>query len=137
MLGGEIADDRVRLPEHEAVVVDSRHEPGGIHPQILRRLVDAVLKAGIDALVLDPQFLGRPQHLLDVDRVGSSPDLQHSETNCLTIAAGIAGDEVTAVELPDKLRAAELVVVVDRDHAMPAPLQLLDYRGLESAVLDG
>src|SRR5437899_2255237 len=55
---------------------------------------------------------------------------------CLAIAPRVARDEVAAVELPDELRAAELVVVVDRDDAMAAALQLLQRRGGEAAFLD-
>src|SRR5258706_16197365 len=35
----------------------------------------------------------------------------------LTVPARVAGDEVAAVELPDHLRRAELVVVIDFDDA--------------------
>src|SRR5687767_15896260 len=46
-----------------------------------------------------------------------------SEPDGLPIAARIAGGEVAAVEPPDELRAAELVVIVDGDDAVPAALQ--------------
>ena len=48
------------------------------------------------------------------------------ETYCLPVAAWIAGGEVAAVELPDHLAAAELVVVVHRHDAVAAALQLLE-----------
>src|SRR6266540_6968004 len=57
------------------------------------------------------------------------------ETYCLPVAARIAGGEVAAVELPDHLTAAELIVVVHRHDAVPAAPQLLD-RGGGEAVLD-
>src|SRR6266513_1214446 len=57
------------------------------------------------------------------------------ETYCLPVAARIAGGKVAAVELPDHLAAAELVVVVHGDDAMPAALQLLE-RSSGEAVLD-
>src|SRR6185295_14655308 len=43
-----------------------------------------------------------------------------SEPDGLAVAARVAGDEVTAIQLPDRLAAAELVVVVDGDDAVPA-----------------
>src|SRR5216684_2665369 len=46
------------------------------------------------------------------------------EANGLPVPAGIARAAVAAVELPDELRAAELVVVVDRDDAMAAAFEL-------------
>src|SRR4029434_294514 len=57
------------------------------------------------------------------------------ETYCLAVAARIAGGEVTAIELPDHLAAAELVVVVHRHDLVAAALQLLE-RGRREAVLD-
>src|SRR5919109_2127013 len=58
-----------------------------------------------------------------------------SETYCFPVAARIAGGEVTAVELPDHLAAAELVVVVHRHDPVTALLQLVE-RGRGEAVLD-
>src|SRR5205823_9840267 len=82
------------------------------------------------------ELFRRPERLLDVHRIDASPDLQHLEPHCLTIAPRVARDEVAAVELPDELRRSELVVVVDLDDAMAAPLQLVQRRGGESALLD-
>src|SRR5258705_13395274 len=50
------------------------------------------------------------------------------ESYCLSISARIAGREVAAVELPDELRGAELVVVVHGHDPVPAALQLRDRR---------
>src|SRR5688572_23846350 len=58
------------------------------------------------------------------------------ETDCLTVSARIARREIAAVELPDELRGSELVVVVDRDDAMAAALQLFQRRGREARFLD-
>src|SRR5512146_62654 len=55
------------------------------------------------------------------------------ETNRLSVAARIARREVAAVELPDHLRAAELVVVVDRDDAVAALLEALQGRRRKAA----
>jgi hypothetical protein len=64
--------------------------------------------------------------LSQVNRSIPRHDLRFSdawlETYCLPIAARIAGGEVAAVELPDHLTAAELVVVVHRHDAVPAAL---------------
>src|SRR6266545_5099766 len=65
----------------------------------------------------------------------SDPDFFGLETYCLPVAARIAGGEVAAVELPDHLAAAELVVVVHRHDAVPAALQLRE-RSSGEAVLD-
>src|SRR5438093_8897804 len=113
MLRREVAHDGVRLPKREAVVVDRRHEPGRVHAAVLRRRIDAVLHAGVDALVLEPELFGGPQRLLHVYGIDASPDLQHLEADGLSIAARVTRDEVAAVQAPDELRAAELVVVVD------------------------
>jgi hypothetical protein len=37
LLRGEIEQDRVRLPEHEAIVFEHRHLPVGIHRDVLGR----------------------------------------------------------------------------------------------------
>src|SRR4051812_31204572 len=74
--------------------------------------------------------LTRPQ-IFSID-----PRRQASESHRLAVAPWIAGDEVSAVQLPDCLAAAELVVVVDRDDAVAAALQLLEHCRLETVVLD-
>src|SRR5690606_21358908 len=58
-----------------------------------------------------------------------------SESDRLPVAARIARREIAAVQLPDKLRAAELVVIVHRHDPMPARLQCFDG-GRREAVLD-
>src|SRR5688572_20755532 len=73
--------------------------------------------------------LTRPQIL------STSPPRQASVAHRLAVAPQVAGGEVAAVELPDHLAAAELVVVVDRDHLVAAPAQLLDGAG-RHVVLD-
>src|SRR5579859_4985445 len=67
----------MRLPEDKAVVLDRGNESGGIHLQVLRRLVDAELQPRIDALVLEAELLHRPERLLHVDGIYAAPDLEH------------------------------------------------------------
>src|SRR5690606_7228301 len=77
---GKITHDGVRLPQHEAIVLEGRHEAVRVQAAVLRRIDHAELHAGIDALVGEPELLRRPQHLLDVDRVRPPPDAQHAQT---------------------------------------------------------
>src|SRR5437868_8388228 len=55
----------------------------------------------------------------------------------LPIAPRIARDEVAALERPDELRAAELVVVIEGHDAMAAALQLFQGRGRKTVFLNG
>src|SRR5256885_566538 len=73
--------------------------------------------------------LTRPQ-IFSID-----PQRQALEPHRLAVAPRVAGDQISTVQLPDRLAAAELVVVVDRDDAVTAALQLLEHRGLKSVVL--
>src|SRR5439155_24523192 len=66
----------------------------------------------------------------------SVPVSSVSEADRLAVAARVARGEVAAVELPDELPAAELVVIVDGHDAVAAALQLVDDRRLKPAVLD-
>src|SRR5262245_21216747 len=54
------------------------------------------------------------------------------ETHRLPVASRSTGGEVAAVELPDHLAAAELVVVVHRHDVVPAALQLIKRGGREA-----
>src|SRR5712691_5730223 len=54
----------------------------------------------------------------------------------LTIPARVARCEIAAVELPEELRGAELVVVVHGDDPVPAALQLGERLRGEIALLD-
>jgi len=66
MLVHEIADDGVRFPEHEPIVVDCRHQAVRIPAAILRRVDDPEWAAGVDALVkdgyADPDHLAIGEH---------------------------------------------------------------------------
>src|SRR5260221_6272092 len=59
-----------------------------------------------------------------------------SEPYGLSIPTRIACSQVAAVQLPDQLPAAELVVVVHGDDPVPAALQLTEYRRGELAFFD-
>src|SRR5687768_12411755 len=58
------------------------------------------------------------------------------EADRLSVAARIARRQIAAVELPDELRRAELVVVVDVHDAMAAALELLQGLRGEASFLD-
>src|SRR5262249_30660126 len=76
MLGCEVAHDRIRFPQQEAVVfLERRHEAVRVHRQVGGLAVLAERAADVDALVLEPHFADRPHHLLHVRRGGSAPDL--------------------------------------------------------------
>src|SRR3954469_21783942 len=66
---------------------------------------------------------------LTVDRQPSS------EARGLAVPAWIAGREVAVIEAPDRLAAAELVVVIDGDYLVTPTAQLLQRR-LREALLD-
>src|SRR5512135_3645020 len=57
-----------------------------------------------------------------------------SESDGLPVASRVARGQIATVQLPDHLRAAELVVVVDRDDAVAAALQLLERRRRKAAL---
>src|SRR5882757_3512865 len=58
-----------------------------------------------------------------------------SETGGLPVAARVARRQIPVGKAPDRLTAAELVVVVDHDEIVAAPTQLVD-RCPREAVLD-
>src|SRR5450755_3044752 len=74
---GQIANDRVGLPKHEAIVLDGWHESVGIEAPVFRRVHHAEHATCIDALVWELHFLAAPENLLHIDRIVSSPDHQH------------------------------------------------------------
>src|SRR5579885_2233477 len=76
--GAEIAQDRVRFPDHRAAVLDGRHAAVGIHRAIGGVVVAAELAAPIDALVRLVDLGAEPQHLHYVRRAGPAPDLQQA-----------------------------------------------------------
>jgi hypothetical protein len=63
----EIAHDRVRFPQQEAVLFfERRHQAVGVHGEIGGLLVLAEDAADVDALVRQRELADRPHHLLHV-----------------------------------------------------------------------
>ena len=73
----EVAHDRVRFPQQEAVLFERRHQAVGVHGEIGGLLVLAEGAADVDALVRQLELADRPHHLLHVDRGVSPPDFDH------------------------------------------------------------
>jgi hypothetical protein len=73
----EVAHDRVRFPQQEAVLFERRHQAVGVHGEIGGFLVLAEGAADVDALVRQLELADRPHHLLHVDRGVSPPDFDH------------------------------------------------------------
>ena len=89
MAGAEVANDHVRLPQANAVVVlDRRHERVRVERAIGGRLHDAEPAAGLRALEREPELLRAPDHLADVDRAETTPDLQHAKPPSLARGRG-------------------------------------------------
>ncbi|KGD43639.1 hypothetical protein DO72_5833 [Burkholderia pseudomallei] len=76
----QIADDRVRFPEHEVAVHEHRHEAIRIQREEFGRLSRPESRPPIFALVCELQFRARPQHLADVDRRRLAEQFQHDES---------------------------------------------------------
>src|SRR5262249_42015938 len=87
----EVAHDRVRFPQQEAVLFERRHQAVGIHGEVGGLLVLAERTADVDALVRPPELADRPHHLLHVDRGVAPPDLDHgSALRSLVMAAWLS-----------------------------------------------
>jgi hypothetical protein len=52
----EVADDHVRFPEHEAVVLERRDASVRVERDVLRRIETPELATGVDALVRDAEL---------------------------------------------------------------------------------
>ncbi|KGS20454.1 hypothetical protein X941_5805 [Burkholderia pseudomallei MSHR5569] len=85
----QIADDRVRFPEHEVAVHEHRHEAIRIQREEFGRLSRPESRPPIFALVCELQFRARPQHLADVDRRRLAEQFQHDESPRSTITPTI------------------------------------------------
>src|SRR5215471_5462807 len=67
VFGREVAHDRVRFPQQEAVLFERRHQAVGVHGEIGGLLVLAEGAADVDALVRQLELADRPHNLLHVD----------------------------------------------------------------------
>ena len=79
---GQIADDGVGFPQHQAVVLDHRHQAVGIARPVGRGVDHAEGHAGVDPLIGEVGLAATPQHLLDVVGVGPAPDPEHQSSSC-------------------------------------------------------
>src|SRR6266567_3751632 len=77
VLRRKVANDRVRLPQDAAVVLDRRHPAVRVHLAVEGLVDDAELQPGVGALVGNLQLFERPENLLHVDRIDPAPELQH------------------------------------------------------------
>ena len=82
MLGTQIPDNRVALPQRVAVIVDGRHDAVRIHRAVPWLVVSAKRPADIGALEGHAAFISGPQRLLHVDRIGAAVDFQHGSPPC-------------------------------------------------------
>ena len=73
----QIANDRVRLPEHEITVDQHRHQAVRVHRLVLRRLNDAENAAGVEPFIGQSQLLAGEHDLLDVDRIDAAVNREH------------------------------------------------------------
>src|SRR5204863_2096951 len=74
VLGGEITHDRIRLPEHEAIILDRRHQCVGVETEVMGCLHDTECPTRVDSLVLESHLLAAPQYFLNIDRIVPAPD---------------------------------------------------------------
>ena len=75
--GREIAHAGVELPDHDAVVLDRRDPAVGVQRAIGVGVEAAEGAARVDPLMRQTELPHGPHHLLDVDRVGATPDPEH------------------------------------------------------------
>jgi hypothetical protein len=79
VLASEIAHDRIRLPQKEAILLlERRYEAIWIHRKIRCFLVLAERAADINALMLNLELADRPHRLLHIRRCIAAPDFDHS-----------------------------------------------------------
>jgi hypothetical protein len=77
VLGGEVANNHIRFPQHEAVVFQGRHAPIGILGQIVGRGIATKRPANVGARIRQAQLFQAPMDLLHVDGVGASQQFDH------------------------------------------------------------
>ncbi|MOA22348.1 hypothetical protein D3C78_1428980 [compost metagenome] len=78
MLRRQVADDAVGLPEHEAIVLDHRHQAVGVLRPVGRFVDHAERATGIDRFIGHTGLFRAPQRLAHVGRILPAPDLQHA-----------------------------------------------------------
>src|SRR4051812_30307631 len=73
----QVAQDRMRLPNNHAIVVDDRDLAVRVHGAKLRRVQAAELPACLDVPVHELQFADQPHDFLQIERALSTPDREH------------------------------------------------------------
>ncbi|MNV67635.1 hypothetical protein D3C71_1604430 [compost metagenome] len=66
MTGHEVAHDGVRLPQHEAIILNDRYATIGVHRPIFRGIDHTEGAACVHGLIIQAKLLGRPQRLPDI-----------------------------------------------------------------------
>src|SRR5207245_5140036 len=69
--------DRRRLVEDEAVLLEGRHPTVGVEPQVVRAAVRSLHHVELDELDLDPLLHARDAHAARVGRERMVVELQH------------------------------------------------------------
>src|SRR5262249_6028248 len=121
VLGREITHRRVALPDDAAAIVDGRHHAVGIHLEVPGLVVAAELAADIGALVGHAAFVGGPQHLHDVDRIGAAPDLHASSPSFSTAMLRYRRRSAAAAWCWDRHRAAVKPPRTEPANRLPTP----------------
>src|SRR5258705_2967555 len=88
MLLCEISNDHIRFPKPHVTIVDGRDEAVRIHGDMLRGVGHPEVTSGIDPFIIQAELVATPEHLLNIDRVSSAPNPEHSQRRM--IANGLA-----------------------------------------------
>src|SRR4051812_24884516 len=75
--GGEIAQDRVRFPDRQPIVLEHRNQAVRVESSELRFVHPAELAAGGNMVEFEAELAREPQDLLDVERASPPPDSDH------------------------------------------------------------
>jgi hypothetical protein len=108
----------VEISNHFKYIAKNSRSPSFSLAWVLRR--GACSRKGRLIGLADPGFSGQE---VAMSARGEGYTL---EADGLTIPARVADREVPIIEPPDRLAAAELLVVVDGDELMPAPVQFVE-----------
>src|SRR5207248_2064322 len=91
--GTEVANDRVRFPQHEAVVDDRGHQPVWIQRPVFGLVVAAERPADVFALVSDIELGAAPQNFLHIAGRLPSQNLQHARSPLVFTSQAAPGRE--------------------------------------------
>src|SRR6185437_12156911 len=79
--GREIAHAGIALPDDAPTILDGRHHAVGVHLEVPGLVVAAERAAHVLTIVFHAAFIGGPQHLQRIDRIGPTPDLHRVPPN--------------------------------------------------------